>query len=199
MLGYNKHPPWVGFSTYSEARKANYREGVTIDWTKVEPVLTSPGNETSVIFWYGIYARDYWELLHTHHAGMKAAIIAVLKDMEAVDDDHPLQMPTDRFWPFGNYIIMPTSLLRKYATFAERFMKTFARLFPNTCPFKTMEEQTKNYQLRCVGYLLERLIHIWGGLHKLNFVFAVDNIKIRLESGCAANKIHCPSGKHLYA
>ena len=193
------HKPWVGFTTASETRKARWREGVSLDWTKVYDAINPirPSNGRVVLFWYGIFAHDYWALLEAHHPGMKPVIMQVLVDMRAnglaLDPSRLEEMPADRFWPFGNYIILPSELLREYATFARHFISVYKSRRPVgvVCPFGTQETNTPNWEKRCIGYMLERLIHWWSILANVTLTYAVDDEQIRYKAACALSQLHC--------
>lgn len=181
--------PWVGFTTGSESRKAVWHEGVSLDWVKAEEVLKRGPAARDIIFWYGIFAGDYWTLLEAQHSGMKSVFASVLKKMD-IDGD-TISMPGEQFWPYGNYIILPYQLLQEYVHFAEVFQLLFVSAYPSykeTCPFFTHSTERE----RCLGYLLERLLHMWAVLTKTSMTFAVDDIRTREAAGCGFRVESCP-------
>eukprot|EP00405_Crypthecodinium_cohnii_P023094 CAMPEP_0206464348 /NCGR_PEP_ID=MMETSP0324_2-20121206/27163_1 /ASSEMBLY_ACC=CAM_ASM_000836 /TAXON_ID=2866 /ORGANISM="Crypthecodinium cohnii, Strain Seligo" /LENGTH=884 /DNA_ID=CAMNT_0053936963 /DNA_START=225 /DNA_END=2876 /DNA_ORIENTATION=+ len=135
--------PWIGFTTYSELRKSAWREGLSIDWIKVEESIHNKENRR-MAFWYGIYAGNYWELFEHHHAGITKVVTTVLTLM-GYDVKTQVKMPINTFWPFGNYFMMPYTLLKEFAAFAKRFIKAFETRYKNDCPFSTMETHTKHW------------------------------------------------------
>ena len=192
---------WVGFATYNEQTKAVWQEGVSLDWVKVEEAILAsredgaPGAHRTVLFWYGIFAGDYWRLLDLHHAGMRRVLLQTLRDMNQQPSRRGLapidvtlidrQMPPDRFWPFGNYVIMPAPLLREYAMFLEDFVEAFTAQYNGTCQFFSLQPD------RCLSYVTERLIHVWAVTSGVELVYAVDDPQVRYLATCTQQKVSC--------
>lgn len=181
--------PWVGFSTYSEPRKALWREGPSVHWIKVEKQIRNEASTNKLLFWYGIFAGDYWELMDVHHRGMSQVFQHILEIMGYTNVRDV--MPRNQFWPFGNYMIMRTDHLRKFATFSQNFLDKFRGTYLNECPFHTMETHTSNWEARCPGYLTERLIHVWTMMEGVNLEYVVDYEDLRYRAGCQAHPVHC--------
>ena len=188
---------WIGFSTYNNPMKSTWREGASLDWTKVcHHVMNKKNN--AILFWYGIPAHNYWDLMKVHHPGMQDVfrlILPRLFDSNNFVDGLP-RMPDDKFWPFGSYIIMHTSQLKAYGRVELQFRQIFTKNYDHIlqrrqCPFKSAEVKTANWERRCTGYVLERLLHIWAVMTDIELVFAVDDTKLRQRAACAIDAVHC--------
>lgn len=181
--------PWVGFTTFYEEAQSLEREGVSVDWVKVESALAK-SNKHTVLFWFGQYAGDYWEHMEHFHPGMRLVLRRLLARM-----GHPvdlMEMPSNRFWPFGSYVIMPTVTLRKFSNFTTHFVKAFEQVFAGeTCPFEAEETLRARDTDKCIGYLVERLLHIWSILDNVDLTYVVDKVRLRYESGCRAHSLSC--------
>lgn len=201
--------PWVGFTTYSEPTKATWREGASLDWTRVQATMAEhdASHARIVLFWYGMFAGNYSALLEAHHPGMHSVMKEIFGDMQrdtslefVIDLGRLSRMPKNRVWPFANYVILPTRLLREYVQWADAFVAAYQRRYSarNDCPFGTQETVTPNWQARCVGYMLERLMHWWSVLADVTLVHAVDDPHVRYQAGCAASKLHCRDANYCW-
>ena len=124
---------------------------------------------------------------------MRRVLLQTLRDMNQQPSRRGLapidvslidrQMPPDRFWPFGNYVIMPAPLLREYAMFLEDFVEAFTAQYNGTCPFFSLQPD------RCLSYVTERLIHVWAVTSGVELVYAVDDPQVRYLATCTQQKV----------
>jgi len=177
--------PWAGFTTSAETQLAVSTEGVSIDWVRAEKAIRAGENQRTILFWYGIFANDYWDMMDLHANGLRQAISDVLDKMGV----HVVQlwMPKNTFWPFGHYVIMPTKILREYVAFAEEFIQLFAVQFGSTCPFDIRQAALLSIGTSCLSQALGSLMHIWAIAHGLQLEFVVDNVDLRYQAGCAVD------------
>jgi len=180
--------PWIGFTT--EAESEELREGATVDWVKADRAIGLSGNNGRIIlFWYGLFAGDYWEMMEMHHKGMQLAFSAVLRQMGI--SSQMMIMPRNSVWPFGHNIMLPTDVLREFVVFAETFMNLFTMTYSRTCPFDTPFPLQGATSKGCIGYATERIIHVWAVLAKINLKYVVDNPQLRYVPACNAEVVHC--------
>jgi hypothetical protein len=61
-------------------------------------------------------------------------------------------------------------------------LELFLLKFPlgSTCPYK-LPIDTRNPELRCVGYFLERYINVWAVKNNVSLIYAVDEPSWRLK------------------
>lgn len=148
-----------------------------------------------------VFAGSYWALLRKHHPGMRAVAADTLRRMRTREASSVLsaldRMPADAWWPFGNYFIAPTAMVREYTRFAAEFINAFQEQHVGgdgrvTCPFSTAElNVTPRWQERCTGYLTERLLHWWSVGTNVTLRFTVSDKEVRYRAGCAAGRVHC--------
>mmetsp|Transcript_86096 Transcript_86096/g.278114 ORF Transcript_86096/g.278114 Transcript_86096/m.278114 type:complete len:892 (-) Transcript_86096:74-2749(-) len=180
--------PWIGFTT--EAESEELREGATVDWVKADRAMSLSGTRgRTILFWYGLFAGDYWEMMEKHHKGMQVAFLAVLRQMGI--SSQRMTMPRNSVWPFGHNIILPTELLREFVSFAEKFMNLFTMTYSRTCPFDTPVPLQGASANGCIGYATERIIHVWAVLAKVNLKYVVDDPQLRYVAPCNADVVHC--------
>ena len=187
---------WLGITTYNAQRKSMWREGVSLDITKVHEAITL-NNTKWVMFWYGIPAVDYWDLMDRHHPGLKQIFERIIPLIwPRTNLGSRMWMPRNKVWPFGSYVILHREALASYGRFEKRFREEFRRLYfdllvNGKCPFATAETSTHNWEARCVGYALERFLHIWATMEGYSLRYAVDDADLRIKASCSVKKIHC--------
>lgn len=160
--------PFVGFTSWKEHIKADWKEGASIDWTKVR---LKPRH---IYFWYSLYhqpEKNLYEMIDAHHPGMRAILQSVIPFPLP---DLPPQSKTHRYI-YGNYFILSKELFKEFVASASAVMKAFLQKYPlgSTCPY-SVPTDTELPMHRCVGYLLERYVNIWAEHENLTFVYAVD-------------------------
>jgi alpha-N-acetylglucosamine transferase len=198
-LPYDTLPAYVGFTSWKERIKANWKEGASIDWTKIRfPTndLSSmkqdpnPVNKPVIYYWYSLYTRNknFYEAIEDHHPGM----MNVLKELITF----PLpDMPSNIRYIYGNYFISSKDIFLAYMKDASELMHRFWTKYPlsssdgkknssmesvrrggtrGECPFG-LPMDTIDPGKRCIGYLLERYLNIWMMSRKVGFIYAVDN------------------------
>jgi hypothetical protein len=164
-LGVDNIPPFVGFTSWRESVKANWKEGASIDWTKVD------FKENTIYYWYSIYEgknRSYYQVMDAEHSGMSV----VMKDLV----DFPLPTMTDQNYVYAHYFITTKEVFLEYMEDALKFVDRFFTKFPinSKCPFG-LPEDTSFPNKRCIGYILERYFNVWVAYKKLRLVYAVDH------------------------
>jgi len=84
---------------------------------------------------------------------------------------------------------MPYALLREFGRFAAGFVSIYEQGYgqgaAGDCPFEPRGENG------CIGYAMERLIHIWAVFENVALHFASGDADQRYESGCKVHKVHC--------
>lgn len=165
---------WVGFTTWKEHIKAHWREGASLDWTRV-----STADPRRVFFWYGICMDDFWAFTEIQHPGMQDTVRSVYRSLGW---ELPA-MPRDRCWSYGHMLLMHTSSLAEYVEFSKRFIYGFKQRYGDRCPFSMSDKAVskREFESRCVGYMLERLVNVWALSSGKDLVFAVDDYEDRLK------------------
>jgi lipopolysaccharide biosynthesis glycosyltransferase len=160
-------PPFIGISSWRAFIKEDWKEGASIDWTKVT------FQRDSMYFWYSLYHppnKTFYDVVEVHHRGM----VKVMK--EVIPYPLPRIPESQKRFVFSNYMILSKDLFLKYMSSVEEVMKIFFRKYPlgSKCPFD-LPSDTVHPEKRCIGYLLERYINIWAYKNDVNFVYAVDH------------------------
>lgn len=169
-LDSNQVSQFVGFSSWREAVKANWKEGASMDWTKID------FKENTIYFWYSIHEnknRSYYEVMDSEHSGMSS----VMRDLVGF----PLPDMSRQNYVYAHYFISSKEVFLEYVDDALKFTNRFLAKHPinSKCPFG-LPEDTAYPDKRCVGYILERYINVWATYKKLQFVYAVDHPEWRL-------------------
>lgn len=163
-------PTFVGFTSWREREKHNWKEGASIDWTKIQ------FEENTIYYWYSLYSDlSFPETADLHHKGM----LSVMKSV--IPFPLPEMKPTTRYI-YGNYFITSLKIFKKYMESANIVLELFFLKYPlgTPCPYK-LPTDTKNPELRCVGYFLERYINVWTVKNNVSLVYAVDEPSWRLK------------------
>jgi alpha-N-acetylglucosamine transferase len=166
-LGAKSLPPFVGISSWRAITKEDWKEGASIDWTKVT------FQRDSMYFWYSLYHppnMTFYDVVEVHHRGM----VKVMK--EVIPYSLPDIPESQKRFVFSNYMILSKDLFLKYMSSVEEVMKIFFEKYPlgSKCPY-SLPSDTVHPEKRCIGYLLERYINIWAYKNDVNFVYAVDH------------------------
>ena len=67
-------PNFIGFTSWRELVKHDWKEGATIDWTKVD------FKQNTIYFWYSlpnVMGKTYIETIDVHHKGMMNIIVGL--------------------------------------------------------------------------------------------------------------------------
>jgi len=164
--------PFVGFTSWKESIKYDWKEGASIDWTKVD------FKEDTIYFWYSIpNYTSYLETIERQHPGM----LAVLNDLISSTSSLP-EMNSSFRYSYSNYFITSRDVFLSYMESATNVLDSFLVKYPvgSKCPY-AIPEFIPNGEMRCVGYLLERYINIWAVQHNVSMVYAVDEPSWRLK------------------
>ena len=165
-----KVTPFVGFTSWKEAKKANFKEGASLDLTKLD------FKQNTIYFWYSIYGKNktYYEVLDKEHSGM----LAVLKELVPF----PLPPMNNQNYIYGNYFITSKEIFKNYMKSAIEFKNNFLLKYPigSKCPY-CVPPDVRQAEKRCIGYILERYINIWMTHMNINMVYAVDHPEWRLK------------------
>ena len=170
LLGLDKLPPFVGFTSWKESVKYDWKEGATIDWTKVG------FKDNTIYFWYSIpNYKSYLETIERQHRGM----LAVLGDL--ISSPLPV-MDSSLRYSYSNYFIASRDVFLRYMESAKNVLDAFIAKYPigSKCPYD-IPPSIENGEMRCVGYLLERYINVWAVQNNVSLVFAVDEPSWRLK------------------
>jgi lipopolysaccharide biosynthesis glycosyltransferase len=160
-------PPFIGMSSWRAFIKEDWKEGASIDWTKVT------FDQNSIYFWYSLYHppnRNFYEIVDNHHHGM----FKVMKEVIPYPlPDFPESM---KRFIYSHYIILSKDLFKKYMESVEEIIPLFLQRYPigSKCPY-SLPPETRNAEKRCIGYLLERYVNIWAFQNNVTFVYAVDH------------------------
>lgn len=169
-LDFDSLTPFVGFTSWRERVKMNWKEGASIDWTKVD------FQENTLYFWYSIHSknRTYYQVMDQEHPGMFATLKTLI--------DFPLPEMKDVNYAYANYFITTKEIFRAYMKDALKFTNRFIAKYPigSKCPY-TVPKDAAAAGKRCVGYILERYINVWAADKKLRMVYAVDHPEWRLK------------------
>ena len=172
-------PDFVGITSWKQSEKANYKEGASIDWTKVD------FRNDTVYFWYGIHSpNSFYEEMDKHHNGLKRVMEGVV--------DHPLPPMGPGFYAYGNYVIMHKTLFIEFMNSAKNVLQKYMQ----QCGTKSVSDTTYKFEntdscafaigiepeSRRPGYLLERYVNIWAAQRRIRFNYAVDNPSWRMTS-----------------
>ena len=74
--------PWVGFATTLIQHFSTSDEGASLDWVQVEQTLKEGPQVRTVLFWYGIHAGNYWDLIESYNPGLRESFQVVLEEMD---------------------------------------------------------------------------------------------------------------------
>ena len=165
-------PRFVGFTSWKEHVKHDWKEGATIDWTKVD------FKQNTIYFWYSLpnaIGKTYIETMDVHQKGMLATMRELL----------PYALPdldSKNRYIYANYFITSREVFISYMDSAREVLDLFLTKFPlnSECPFEIPAHET-NGRLRCAGYFMERYINIWAVRNNVSLVYAVDEPSWRLK------------------
>jgi len=165
-------PRFVGFTSWKEHVKHDWKEGATIDWTKVD------FKQNTIYFWYSLpnaIGKTYIETMDVHQKGMLATMRELLP--YALPD-----MDSKNRYIYANYFITSREVFISYMDSAREVLDLFLTKFPlnSECPFEIPAHET-NGRLRCAGYFMERYINIWAVRNNVSLVYAVDEPSWRLK------------------
>ena len=172
-------PKFIGFTSWKEYIKHNWKEGASIDWTKID------FKENKIYFWYSLpnYNNNYNEIMEIQHKGM----LQIFKNLL------PYKFPVmdyNKRYIYSNYFITTKEIFMKYMKSAKKLLYLFLLKYPfgSKCPYALPDNNNNNNnnnnnidELRCVGYLLERYINIWAVHNNITLVYAVDEPSWRLK------------------
>jgi lipopolysaccharide biosynthesis glycosyltransferase len=187
-LSKEKLPPYIGFTSWKEYMKADWREGASIDWTKIKL------KPNTFYFWYSLRNHlPFYETVEEHHENMARRVLAdpdifpfplPLMDGQSLSNSlltNPSSATntTHRYFPYymySNYFITSKELFLSYMNDAEALMKRFLAKYPMSgpCPY-SLPTDVLHPEKRCFGYLLERYINIWAVSKNVSLVYAVDH------------------------
>lgn len=171
-LSRQKLSPFVGFTSWKESIKYDWKEGASIDWTKVD------FKQDTIYFWYSIpNDKSYLETIERQHTGM----LAVLGDLIGSTSNIP-EMNSSYRYSYSNYFITSRDVFLRYMESAKYILDSFIAKYPvgSKCPY-AIPPFIVNGEMRCVGYLMERYINIWAVQHNVSMVYAVDEPSWRLK------------------
>ena len=165
-------PRFIGFTSWKEYVKYDWKEGASIDWTKVD------FKQNTIYFWYSlpnVIGKTYIETMNIHHKGMMNVMRELL----------PYALPgmnSKNRYIYANYFITSREVFISYMDSAKMLLDLFLAKYPlnSKCPFLIPEHET-NGRLRCAGYFMERYINIWAAHNNISLVYAVDEPSWRLK------------------
>jgi hypothetical protein len=116
---------YVGFTSWREYQKADFKQGVSIDWTKIDlsrkrnrhrhiphnlqskSVNISQQSRPSIYFWYGYYSeKGFYETTESYHAGLVRVMESCL--------DFKLPSLGPGYYFYGNYFITDRTTFLSY-------------------------------------------------------------------------------------
>ena len=164
-------PNFVGFTSWKEYVKYDWKEGASIDWTKVD------FKQNTIYFWYSqpnAIGKTYMETIDIHHKGM----------MNVMGDLLPYDLPdmgSSARYIYGNYFITSREVFISYMDSATMLLDLFLAKNPinSQCPFEISSSLYRG-SLRCTGYFMESYINIWAVRNNISLVYAVDEPSWRL-------------------
>lgn len=169
-------PPFVGFTSWKEAIKYDWKEGASIDWTKVD------FKENTIYFWYSIpNDKSYLETIERQHTGMLAVLVDLISSTSTSTSSIP-EMSSSLRYSYSNYFITSRDVFLSYMESSKYVLDSFIAKYPvgSKCPYE-IPSFIVNGEMRCVGYLMERYINIWAMQHNVSMVYAVDEPSWRLK------------------
>jgi lipopolysaccharide biosynthesis glycosyltransferase len=206
-LGKEKLLPYVGFTSWKEHTKAEWREGVSIDWTKINL------KPNTFYFWYSLrHHLPFYEMIETHHTNMTTKIFSdpeifpfplPIIDGYSLTDSflknslvnnsttaHKRQRSFPNYF-YSNYFITSRELFFEFMKDAEALMRRFFIKYPisHPCPY-SLPTEVLHPEKRCFGYLLERYINVWAVSKNVSFVYAVDHPEWRNQGNWKLKKVY---------
>ena len=120
-------PQFVGFTSWKEHLKYDWKEGATIDWTKID------FKPNTIYYWFSlpnIADKTYLETIDTQHPG----ILTVMRDM--LPYNLPVMGSNTRYI-YGNYFITSRDVFISYMDSATMLLDLFLARYPlnSQCPF----------------------------------------------------------------
>ena len=158
---------FVGILSWKYFIKETWREGASIDFTKID------FDRRKMYFWYGIYSKvSFYDTVDFHHKGL----------VDVFNRTLGIVLPPlgPRFYAYGNYFIMHKSQFLNYVESARAVYRKYHKLCvetsSNNCYFYLgLEPKDRKF-----GYLLERYINIWVANNGLQSIYAVDSPQWRV-------------------
>ena len=165
-------PKFIGFTSWKEHVKHDWKEGASIDWTKVD------FKQNTIYFWYSlpnVIGKSFLDTIDIHHKEM----VNVMREL--LRFELPEMGPSARY-VYANYFITSREVFINYMDSARQVLDLFLTKYPlnSECPFEIPAHET-NGRLRCAGYFMERYINIWAAHNNISLVYAVDEPSWRLK------------------